>query len=179
MRNNSLLPIVTAILVVSFITVARYCQAQTHKRNINTLLISAASEGDLVKIKDLLAKGADPNIRNRAGYTPLMLLLQANTIISNVKKNSLSPSIGSSLTFTFDSAISSSPQSQNVEAVSALLAKGADVNAANRSGTTPIMLAASYESTEYIHLLLLHRADIYATSNNGSNVVLWAAGFWA
>ena len=40
---------------------------------MNDKLLSAAAAGNLNQVNSLLAKGADPNIRDEYGYTPLIL----------------------------------------------------------------------------------------------------------
>jgi ankyrin repeat protein len=57
----------------------------------------------------------------------------------------------------------------------ALLAKGANVNAMNDSGLTPLMLACRYGHKDAVDLLLDSKADINSSDNYGWTALMWAA----
>lgn len=74
----------------------------------------------------------------------------------------------------YKAAVADTP---DTDAVEALLSKGANVNAANYGGTTPLMIAASHQTVTCINLLLSHGADIHANTADGTNILSWAVGF--
>lgn len=58
------------------------------------------------------------------------------------------------------------------EAAESLLSNGADVNAKDNTGCTPLMMAAAYNSNAAIAELLLEKgADLYAQDNQGWNAL--------
>lgn len=56
-----------------------------------------------------------------------------------------------------------------------LIQARAQVNIRDIDGTTPLMLAAIYQSTRYARLLLAHGADLQARDHTGSTALFWAA----
>lgn len=59
---------------------------------------------------------------------------------------------------------------RSLEMVKFLLAHGADVNSRSRSGVTPLMLATSQETFNF---LMEQGADVYAVDQQQRNVLLW------
>jgi hypothetical protein len=101
----------------------------------------AAAFGDLNRCRLLVAHGADINLPNSRGQTPLMVLLTE---------------------YVTDSA---------VDVVRFLLDEGADVNLADHEGETPLMVAVRDGEKELIQILLEHRADLYAVNNRGQSAL--------
>jgi ankyrin repeat protein len=59
-----------------------------------------------------------------------------------------------------------------------LLERGADVNARDKFGSTPLMQAAADAQTAVVEFLLLHGAAIHATDDTGLQALHWAAHNW-
>jgi ankyrin repeat protein len=59
--------------------------------------------------------------------------------------------------------------------VRSLLAKGANVDATDERGSTPLLLASSLGRADIVHLLLAKGADINMNSNNGETALMKAA----
>jgi ankyrin repeat protein len=60
--------------------------------------------------------------------------------------------------------------------VARLVATGADVNAADENGATPLMYAAAFSTLADLRLLADHQANVNAANANGSTALMWAAG---
>jgi uncharacterized protein len=105
--------------------------ADVNQRNNRgeTALILAAYRGDMQIFRIVLDAGADVHVKSRDGKTPLL----------GVAAGTAWP----------DGTIIDHP-----DAVSALLAKGADVNASDAHRVTPLMLAAQSGSTRVARALL-------------------------
>lgn len=67
-------------------------------------------------------------------------------------------------------------QHQDAELVALMLARGADLNVRDRSGSTALMWAASGEAGDaaIVDMLLAHGADPLATNNVGESALDWA-----
>ena len=65
----------------------------------------------------------------------------------------------------------------NTEAVKQQLEAGADVNAKNNLGDTPLMWAVRYGHTETVTFLLEKGADVNANNNYGWTALMWAARY--
>jgi ankyrin repeat protein len=55
------------------------------------------------------------------------------------------------------------------------LDQGADINARNLSGRTPLMMAAVTRNLELVKTLLARKADVNATDSTGMTALMWAA----
>ncbi|KAM6963595.1 ankyrin repeat domain-containing protein 61-like [Tautogolabrus adspersus] len=97
-------------------------------------------------IASLIKEGADINVGvKHSGSTPLHLV-------------AMSVSLKTSKTLE-----------DNIRCVSELLRQGAEVNAVNKAGFTPLQEACSMGNKELVDLLLKHGADINQLSNSGEN----------
>jgi ankyrin repeat protein len=124
----------------------------------------------------LLAHGADPNIPNRNGLTPLaqassrgkaaglglaklLLAHGAQTNPTNQTEFKIPP---------LEWAISS----DNLEVVNLLLAHGASVKSANPNGYTPLHTAANRGDLEIAEALIQHGADVNVANKNGETPLM-------
>jgi ankyrin repeat protein len=143
-----------------------------------TALVSALINGHYDVAGLLLEKGANPNIGDRTGRTPLYAAVDFHTIPAS---NRPAPK-------EIDNELTS------LDIVNRLLAKGANVNAQLKqqvpyrakldrgqdtmltTGTTPLLRAAKAGDTVAMKLLLEKGADIKLTTRNGVNPLMAAAG---
>ena len=118
----------------------------------DTLLPKAAREGDLARLRSLLADGVDPNRRDGAGNSPLVAAVaggQAGAVRVLLKAGA-NPNLTSSggRTPLIEAAIGS-----RVEIARMLIAAGADLNIAERGAGTPLEAAEREGHTEMAALL--------------------------
>ena len=66
-------------------------------------------------------------------------------------------------------------KSGHIDLVKKMLSYGADVNAKNNGGNTPLHLASYEGYTEIVKLLLEHGADVNAKNNYGETSLYWAS----
>jgi ankyrin repeat protein len=130
-------------------------------------LIYATENGDLQMVTMLLQQGADPNVRDREGYTPLMLttdpeiihaLIEAGANLNVVSKNKTT-------------ALHENYQRPDI--VEILLEAGADPNIP--SNNVPLFLALDQDELATVELLLKYGADpnhVYGRGNTALEVVL-------
>ncbi len=114
-----------------------------------TPLLRAAKAGDVPAIKLLLAHGADPNIPQLWGVTPLMAA-------ANFGSNEI------------DTRGRFKTQAEAIESIKLLAAAGADVNAKDeRQGGTALHAAALWGWDDVVKTLVSLKADLNAKDNKG------------
>jgi cytochrome c len=121
-------------------------------------LHDAAKEGDVEKIEELLAQGADIN-ESSALATPLHFAIQRG----HAKAAELLIKRGANVnaTSTWGTPLHSAAAAGLIDIARLLLERGADVNA-NWKGNVPLHIAARTGRTEIVLLLLDHGANINA-----------------
>jgi hypothetical protein len=136
-------------------------------------IVQAARNGNLPRVQELLAAGADVNQVDDRGFTALMLatdwghtaiaaaLLAAGAEVDKVDYDGMTALIWAS--WQGHTAI-----------VKALLAAGADANHWDNDGDTALMLASYWGHAEIVKLLLAAGADVNHVSNNGETALMKA-----
>jgi ankyrin repeat protein len=116
------------------------------------LLASIAADIDVMQL--LLANGADPSIATADGTTPLMLAAG----------------------LTHYDAESRAPEAKHLEAVKLLVGLGADVNAINSVGNTPLHGGAFGGFNSVIEYLASHGATLNVKNKEGQTPLAMAEG---
>jgi len=112
----------------------------------------------------LIAKGADVNTKDNVGDTPIDLA--DGEIAALLRKHG--GKTGKEL------SIYIAAMSGNIEAVKQHLNDGAEVNAKNSDGRTPLHLAAEGGHGEIVELLILKGANVNAKNDGGETPLDWA-----
>ena len=131
---NVLSSLLIFLLSAAFITAL----PQTSRADVSyTEMVTAIANGDVQKVKDLLAKGADPKAKSNNGMQPIHfavgggnaeifnLLLDKGADLKSKDKDGAEPIHFASI-------------SGNMEVFKLLLEKGADPNIKDKSGESPI-----------------------------------------
>ncbi len=125
---------------------------QAYKSGYSQELLETVSKGELSKAKDFINKGADVNIKNGDGKTPLhiaveknyedivRLLLQKNADLNTKDNNGNTP-------------LHIAVKNGNYFVVKELLRAGADKNIKNNEGKTALDIAKELGDDEIIDLL--------------------------
>jgi ankyrin repeat protein len=121
----------------------------------------AAIDGNIEAVKQHLAAGVDVNAKMFDGKTPLDHAIKYNQseIIDLLRKHG--GKTGEEL------SIHQAAKGGNIEAVKQHLAAGADVNAKNDYGSTPLHSAAAFGHKEIAELLIAEGADVNAVGDLG------------
>jgi ankyrin repeat protein len=142
-----------------------------------TVLISAAARGDLMVVNALLARGVDVNVKDKRNYTALCHALEAmyeEVVDALLNQPSLD---GNCRGLNGRPALVAYVWRDNQERVEKLLAHGADVNAPDDDGDTPLHGAAQTGNVEIIRQLLDKGANPNAKNEQGGTPLMWAAVF--
>jgi ankyrin repeat protein len=143
-------------------------------------LEEAAKKADLVKMKELIAKGFHIDTRAKVFKRTALHFSSisgcqdiAEWLLDNGATVDAKDSFGRSPLYY-------ASEQGHEEIVSLLIGKGADVNARDSSGNTPLHYAARSENVSegIIELLVGRGADINAKNNNGQTPIDVAAGFF-
>lgn len=139
-----------------------------------TALHWAAYGGDLELARRLIASGADVNLANRYGVPPLVTACARAhaTLVSTL----LEAGADANAAPVGEPVIMTAARTGSVDAVTALLARGANVNATETSkGQTPLMWAAAENHESVVRVLLSKGADVRARSTTGFTALMLAA----
>ena len=127
------------------------------------------SNAVLTKVSKLIEKGANVNIQNENGFTPLMWAAafgQEKTVEKLIQA-------GADVNFQDErgrTALMFAVGSRKTATAKVLLENNAFVNSKDLFGFTSLMLAAENNDTETFRVLLEHGADLHAENSMGGNV---------
>lgn len=132
----------------------------------------AACEGHVEVLELLIAAGADVNVQDRYGGTPLADALRHK----QRRAGSFLHANGARLLFT-DAAerlCTAAADADGHDMLEMLLEYNSDVNAADYDSRTPLMLAAAEGHTEHVRLLLQRNADVNLRDRWGATALCGA-----
>ena len=148
-----------------------------------TPLMWAASSGDADTVRELLDNGAKVDAKTDDGFTAMTLA--ANDDVAAVLQEAGAKTRLQSLLgrIGLEKAPMAKPVPEllaaakrgDIGTVQALLAKGADVNAATPTGGTALMAAAAAGHLDIVRALLAKGADVDARDKNGWSALMRAA----
>ncbi|XP_060534956.1 transient receptor potential channel pyrexia [Cylas formicarius] len=129
-----------------------------------------AAEGGYVDCVDvLLERGADVNPRNHRGQTPLHLAARAQAydcVELLLRKGGADPNVADcDKRMPLHAAVGKAARSYDI--IEILISYGADVNAKDQYGYTPLHIAALNELSQCVEILIFHGADVTAKSKFG------------
>lgn len=140
----------------------------------STPLLWAAHRDEIAEAEKLLAAGADPNIANDFGMTPLVAACTngSDAMVGLLLKNGAKPNTAIE---TGETPLLTCSRTGNVEAVKLLVEFGADVNAKEPSGQTALMWAIAEKHSDAAKALIAAHADVKAATKQGFTPIHFAA----
>ncbi|CAG0905011.1 unnamed protein product [Cyprideis torosa] len=139
-----------------------------------TPLLLACQNGHVPVARDLITHGADVNTKERGCWTPLTwasVVGHVEMVKFLVNETKVDLEGGDNLGMT---ALAHAAQKDHTQVTKILLAAGAEVDARDSHGGTPLQLACRYGSLEGVRLLIDHGADWTLTADSGVSAVWWA-----
>ncbi|HEY3058103.1 MAG TPA: ankyrin repeat domain-containing protein [Chloroflexota bacterium] len=142
-----------------------------------TLLHDAAAAGNVALVELLMCLGADPDIKDDGGHTPLYRVANhckwhgANVVRALVDAGARVDACDGVKHCT---ALHMAARRDNVEVAGALLDCGAGIEMRDSLGETPLRRAVNLNNIEVAALLLERGADMHSTGSKGLTPVLAA-----
>ncbi len=136
----------------------------------------AVSNDDIEEVKNLIAKGADVNGRekNSKNTTPLFLAVEnGNAEITETLLN-----FGAKINARDDekqTPLMKLDEDATPELVRLLIKHGAKINLTDKQGNTALILAVEYGRAEVLQELINNGADVNAQNNEGTTALMRAA----
>ncbi|HKC65506.1 MAG TPA: ankyrin repeat domain-containing protein [Pyrinomonadaceae bacterium] len=165
----------TAPVLKESATLTKAIEPASNLQDLNAALTFAVQEGDLNRIRLLIAKGADVNAESSDQWTPPVIAAQGfdmeavKTLFGQGK--TLCTSVGSGWTALMIATIEG-----HLEVVRVLLEHGARVNAENDQGWTALRFAVSLDDADTLRTLLDAGADANIPDHEGKTALMQAAG---
>jgi hypothetical protein len=130
--------------------------------------LTLAARGDSEEVVALLLRrGADPTLKNQAGRTPLDITVeQGHAAALRVLVAHTKDKAGAKLL--------EACRKDQEQVAKLLIEGGANVNARDEMGNTPLMLAVGMGKVRLVRVLLAEGADVNAINSKGISVLGWA-----
>lgn len=139
--------------------------------DINQSLMEAANGGDVEKIKQILAQGADVNFKDSDGWTPLIIASNAGHF--DLVRLLLDTGARIDLKNNFGATAVIRAASQNrLEVLKYLVNKGGNVNDKDRNDRTALIEASVAGHIETMKFLINHGANVNAQSKDGTALLI-------
>ena len=146
------------------------------KAQLNQALIAEAYRRNTANVTKLLAQGADPNARDKAGVS---VLFYAAAVKDNIFVVTLLLGKGANVNARDphgNTPLAEAVQLGNRPLTTLLFEHKADPNVRNRAGFTPLGVAAAKNDAPTMTLLLAHGADPNAAQHEGLTPLVLAVG---
>lgn len=155
-------------IVVPKIVVPKIVAPVVKNAALDDELLQAVKKGDNLRVKKLIQSGADVNIKDEYGNTPLVhaAIFRHTKMVEELLDGGADVNIKGQNEY---SALIRAAEYGFKEIVEMLIKKGADVNATNNHGTTALMFASYDGHLEVVNMLLDNGADIDIRDDEGVN----------
>lgn len=138
----------------------------------DTALIRSLYNGYPEIARRLVNSGANLNVTNNYGHSPLFIALEKNypEVIDKFLLSGVRTGLNKEYLFR-------SSGTKNHLGVLTMLKGGVDPNVKNEKGNTPLIISASLGDVPSVKTLLSYRADLNAFNNDGNTPLIYAARY--
>lgn len=133
-------------------------------------ILEASASGDIARLEQFLASGADVNVRDEENDTPL-IVSSRNGRSEIVKLLIAKGADVEAMNNSRATALSAAAQAGHAEIVKMLLASATNINVRNAEGCTALALACAGGHLDVAELLLNEKADVKAKANDGDTAL--------
>ncbi|CAG0907406.1 unnamed protein product, partial [Cyprideis torosa] len=160
---------------VVLLLLGRGAEVDCRDEGAKTPLLWACEEGHVSVARDLVANGADVNARDRGGWTPLIFASVRGHVetVEFLVREAKADLEGRENIMGW-TALADAAGKGHTLVMEILLATGAEVDARDSDGGTPLQLACREGSLEGVRLLIAHGADWRLADDFGVNAVWYA-----
>lgn len=142
---------------------------------VESTITAAARAGDLERVDQLIAAGADVNRSEPDGTTALLWAAYQSDaeMVTKLLQAGADPNAANSFGVT---PLIQASRTGDAPVIEALLAGGADVAVSHPTGETPLMAASRSGHVDAVSMLLAHGSDPNATESlEDQTALMWAA----
>ena len=154
---------------------AHGAKIEPQNKNGFTALIFAITTGDNEIVNLLIKHGADLEVKNTVGYNALMVALVTEGVNMDIVNTLIEKGAKlDAVDFTLrdrsgNTLLANAARSERPGKIKFILKSGAQINATNKLGYTPLMIAAEQGNINVVKLLLAHDADVQIKARDGQN----------
>jgi len=140
----------------------------TNKSGV-TLIMKAASVGNINLLKALLAKDPDLSVQDQQGRTAYLYACNLEILKILIENKPKNISLNKLISSQQENLLLVAAEKNNIPMVKYLLEQGIPVNSTNVFKETPLFVAVKNNYHELINLLLLYKADPAIKNINGQS----------
>ncbi len=135
-----------------------------------TPLHEAVRYGNIEIVKMILSAGANVNAKDNLGKTPILLAIPENKCVEIYKILLRFKANAAEKDMYGDTALHTATMTNvPVEVLKDLVDGGAEVNARNKEGVTPLLVALQNHNLDHVQFYSQNGADIHSQDNKGSS----------